>query len=56
MKKITLAILFGGASSEHEISCIRAKGILSNINKEKYDIKVKRVGMNIDDIMNRFII
>nr|MDD5837109.1 D-alanine--D-alanine ligase [Eubacteriales bacterium] len=40
MKKITLAILFGGASSEHEISCISAKGILSNINKEKYDIKM----------------
>ena len=23
--------------------------------KEKYDIKVKRVGMNIDDIMNKLL-
>lgn len=38
MKKLTLAILFGGASSEHDVSCVSAKGILSNINKEKYNI------------------
>lgn len=38
MKKLTLAILFGGASSEHDVSCISAKGIVSNINREKYDI------------------
>lgn len=38
MNKINLCILFGGASSEHDVSCISAKGILSNINKEKYNI------------------
>lgn len=38
MAKLKLAILFGGASSEHDISCISAKGIISNIDKEKYDI------------------
>ncbi len=38
MKKLTLAILFGGASSEHDVSCVSAKGIVSNINKEKYNI------------------
>lgn len=38
MSKTTLAVLFGGVSSEHDISCVSAKGILSNINKEKYNI------------------
>lgn len=38
MDKLTVAILFGGASSEHDISCISAKGIISNIDKEKYNI------------------
>ena len=38
MDKLTLGILFGGASSEHDISCISAKSILENIDKEKYNI------------------
>ncbi|MGN0523971.1 MAG: D-alanine--D-alanine ligase family protein [Eubacterium sp.] len=38
MDKLTVAILFGGASSEHDISCISAKVIVSNIDKEKYNI------------------
>ena len=38
MKKITLGVLFGGRSSEHDISTVSAKGILSAINKDKYDL------------------
>lgn len=38
MNKITVAILFGGASSEHDVSCISARGIVSNIDKEKYNL------------------
>lgn len=37
MKK-TIGVLFGGQSSEHEISCISAVTIISNIDKEEYDI------------------
>ena len=37
MNKITLGVLFGGVSSEHDISTVSAKGILSAIDKEKYD-------------------
>ena len=37
MKK-NLAVIFGGASSEHDISCISANGVLSNIDKSKYNI------------------
>lgn len=38
MDKLTCGILFGGASSEHDISCISAKTILTKIDKEKYNI------------------
>ncbi len=38
MNKITIAVLFGGVSSEHDISLISAKGILSNIDYDKYNI------------------
>ena len=38
MNKITLAIVFGGVSSEHDISCISAKGIISNIDITKYNL------------------
>lgn len=33
-----LAVLFGGVSSEHEISCLSAASILRNLDKDKYDI------------------
>lgn len=37
MKK-TLGIIFGGVSSEHNISCISAKGIVSNLDYDKYNV------------------
>lgn len=40
MGKINLGILFGGASSEHDVSCVSAKGIISNIDKEKYNLTI----------------
>lgn len=38
MNKKTVAVLFGGQSSEHEVSCVSATTIISNINKEIYDL------------------
>ena len=38
MSKINLGIIFGGVSSEHDISCISAKGILSNLDRERYNV------------------
>ena len=38
MSKETVAILFGGRSSEHEISCLSAGGVLSAIDQNKYEI------------------
>ncbi len=38
MKKEVLVVIFGGQSSEHEISCMSATNILKCVNKDKYDI------------------
>jgi len=37
--RISLLILFGGMSSEHEVSRASAASVLRHINSEKYDIK-----------------
>lgn len=36
--KLTLGVIFGGVSSEHDISCISAKGIVSNLDYDKYNV------------------
>ncbi len=38
MNKTTVAIICGGRSSEHEISCLSAGGVLSGIDKSRYDV------------------
>ena len=38
MKKITVALLFGGKSGEHEVSLRSAASILSAIDRAKYDV------------------
>ena len=38
MDKKSIAVVFGGQSSEHDISCISVLTIAKAINKEKYDI------------------
>ncbi|RAN73529.1 D-alanine--D-alanine ligase A [Bacillus sp. SRB_336] len=36
--RIRVAILFGGRSSEHAVSCVTAAGVLGAIDKTKYDV------------------
>lgn len=38
MKRTTVAIIFGGVSSEHEVSLISAKSVIDNIPKDNYNI------------------
>lgn len=38
MAKLRLAVLFGGASSEHDVSLLSAQGVLSHIDHEKYEL------------------
>lgn len=38
MMKKTVAVLFGGQSSEHEVSCMSAQTIVKAMDKEKYNV------------------
>jgi D-alanine-D-alanine ligase len=38
MDKRTIAVLFGGSSSEHEVSCVSATTVIGHINKEHYNV------------------
>lgn len=40
MKKESLLILCGGASSEHEVSLVSASSVIANLCRDKYDITV----------------
>ncbi len=37
MKK-NIAVLYGGKSGEHEVSCTSAKSVVNNLDKNKYDV------------------
>ena len=56
MKKLTVAILFGGRSAEHEVSLQSAKNVIDSIDKTKYNtvlIGISREGrwfLNSDSI------
>ena len=38
MSKIKLCVIFGGVSTEHDISVLSATSVLRNLNRHKYDI------------------
>ncbi len=38
MKKIKVAVLFGGKSAEHEVSIQSAKNVVASLDKNKYDV------------------
>ncbi len=38
MSKKNVLVLFGGRSSEHEVSCVSATTVISNMDREAYDI------------------
>ncbi len=46
MSKIQLAIVFGGKSTEHEISILSAKSILNEIDQDKYVISLIHIDIN----------
>lgn len=37
MKKLRVAVLFGGRSTEHQISLLSAKNVIGSLDKEKYE-------------------
>lgn len=38
MSKIKLGVIFGGMSTEHDVSVVSGTSVIKNLNKEKYDI------------------
>ena len=38
MEKLSVCILFGGVSPEHEVSLRSAESVLNNIDKDKYNL------------------
>ena len=38
MSKLKLGVIFGGMSTENEVSVVSAKSILKNLNQTKYEI------------------
>lgn len=37
-KKMNIAVVFGGRSGEHEVSLSSARGVMKNLDKEKYNV------------------
>ena len=38
MEKLKLGVIFGGMSTENEVSCVSGVSVIKNLNKEKYNI------------------
>ncbi|MDD3766529.1 MAG: D-alanine--D-alanine ligase [Eubacteriales bacterium] len=38
MPKLKVAVIFGGSSSEHDVSRVSARNVINNLNREKYDV------------------
>ena len=38
LRKLSVCVLFGGVSPEHEVSLRSAESVLRNMNQEKYNI------------------
>ena len=36
--KLTVAVVFGGQSSEHDVSCVSGATIMKALNPEKYEM------------------
>jgi len=53
MKKLSVCILFGGISPEHEVSLRSAESVLNNIDKEKYNIYPVGIAKDGDWILFR---
>lgn len=44
MNKIKLAVVFGGMSTEHDVSIVSGTSVIKNLDKEKYDIHPIYIG------------
>lgn len=54
MKKI--CIIYGGPSSEHDVSIMTVKAILENINTEKYEIWLLYIDRNLESFLRKYFL
>jgi D-alanine-D-alanine ligase len=47
----TVGVVFGGASSEHEVSCSSAQGVVANLDLSRFDLVLIKIGR--DGLWNR---
>lgn len=38
MRKIKIGVIFGGMSTEHDVSIVSGTSVIQNLNKEKYEV------------------
>lgn len=38
MTKIKVAVIYGGANSEHEVSIVSARSVVRHLDKTKYEV------------------
>ena len=38
MKKLKIGVIFGGKSTEHDVSIVSGTSVIKNLNKDKYEI------------------
>lgn len=48
MSKKKVAIIFGGCSSEYEVSLVSATSVIRNIKKDRYDVVMIGITKNGD--------
>ena len=48
MDKIKLGVIFGGMSTEHDISVVSGSSVLKNLDKNKYEITPMYINENGD--------
>ena len=51
-ERITIAVVFGGQSSEHEVSCLTAAGVLGAFDPSRYE--VHGVGIDAQGVWHRY--
>ena len=38
MNKLKIGVIFGGMSTEHDVSVVSGTSVIKNLNKDKYEI------------------
>lgn len=46
MSKVQVALLFGGVSAEHEVSCLSAASVLNHLDRSRYEVTVIGIDRN----------